>query len=333
MSLDFAGFSAETLHGVLAEPLDKIRAGRLAPESITLRLLLPDTSRPMVLPCAAETLVDDPGMRERGHGLQLRQVGAIAHAAGELEELGLVRQVNLDVRLHGLPPLFKLFIVNDTDAFFGFYPIQRRTIAIADEPHDVFDLIGKDAVMFRYETADTKGSGAPFVTQARQWFDSVCLSCPGRRPTLTSSETAADLVARAQVVLLDFDGPICAVFAGYRAHEVAAQIMKHAANAGIALGPDDPDDPISVFKATTGMGPEAIAAVQDALVAEESEALAEPRRTLVSGTRPPAARGRSPPRRRHQQRSRPSIGSSSSARAWPTTSTRSSAATPTTPNC
>lgn len=40
VSLDFAGFSAETLQGVLAEPLDKIRAGRLAPESITLRLLL-----------------------------------------------------------------------------------------------------------------------------------------------------------------------------------------------------------------------------------------------------------------------------------------------------
>ncbi len=173
VSLDFAGFSAETLQGVLAEPLDKIRAGRLAPESITLRLLLPDTTRPMVLPCAADTLADDPGMRERGHGLQQRQIGAIAHAAGELEELGLVQRVNLDVRLHALPPLFKLFIVNDTDAFFGFYPIQRRTIPIGDEPHDVFDLIGKDAVMFRYETADTKGSGAPFVTQARQWFDSV----------------------------------------------------------------------------------------------------------------------------------------------------------------
>lgn len=90
---------------------------------------------------------------------------------------------------------------------------------------------------------------------------------------MTSPETAADLIARARVVLLDFDGPICAVFAGYRAHEVAAQIMKHAANAGIVLRPADPDDPISVFKATTGMDPDAIAAVQDALVAEESKAL------------------------------------------------------------
>ncbi|HET9646761.1 MAG TPA: hypothetical protein VFP34_00830 [Microlunatus sp.] len=52
---------------------------------------------------------------------------------------------------------------------------------------------------------------------------------------MTKPETAAELIAQAQVVLLDFDGPICAVFAGYRAHEVAAKIMKHAANASIAL--------------------------------------------------------------------------------------------------
>ena len=37
----------------------------------------------------------------------------------------------------------------------------------------MFDLIGKDAVMFRYDSADTRGPGAPFVAQARQWLDSV----------------------------------------------------------------------------------------------------------------------------------------------------------------
>lgn len=90
---------------------------------------------------------------------------------------------------------------------------------------------------------------------------------------MTSSETAAELVAQAQAVLLDFDGPICSVFAGYRAHEVAAEIMKRAAAAGYLLRPDDPDDPISVYKATTGMDPDVIAAVEDALVEEESTAL------------------------------------------------------------
>ena len=38
VTVDFAGFSGETLHGALAEPLDKVRAGRLRPESLTVRI-------------------------------------------------------------------------------------------------------------------------------------------------------------------------------------------------------------------------------------------------------------------------------------------------------
>ena len=50
VTIDFAGFSGETLHGVIQEPLDKIRIGRIRPASITIRLLLPDTTKPMALP-------------------------------------------------------------------------------------------------------------------------------------------------------------------------------------------------------------------------------------------------------------------------------------------
>ena len=63
VSIDFAGFSGETLHGAIQEPLDKIRSGRLTPESIHIRILLPDMSVPMGLQCRAEDLADDPGIR------------------------------------------------------------------------------------------------------------------------------------------------------------------------------------------------------------------------------------------------------------------------------
>ena len=56
VTIDFAGFSGETLHGVIQEPLDKIRIGRIRPASVTIRMLLPDTTRPMVLPCRADDL-------------------------------------------------------------------------------------------------------------------------------------------------------------------------------------------------------------------------------------------------------------------------------------
>jgi hypothetical protein len=58
--IDFAGFSGETLHGVIQEPLDKIRTGQIKPVSVSIRMLLPDTTRPMAVPCRVEDLADDP---------------------------------------------------------------------------------------------------------------------------------------------------------------------------------------------------------------------------------------------------------------------------------
>ena len=77
VTIDFAGFSGETLHGVVQEPLDKIRIGLIKPATVTIRLLLPDTSRPMVLPCRADDLTDDPDYRTRMHRLTFRHAHAI----------------------------------------------------------------------------------------------------------------------------------------------------------------------------------------------------------------------------------------------------------------
>jgi hypothetical protein len=46
ISVDFAGLSGETLPSVIQEPLDKIRIGRIKPASLSIRMLLPDTTAP-----------------------------------------------------------------------------------------------------------------------------------------------------------------------------------------------------------------------------------------------------------------------------------------------
>ena len=90
--IDFAGFSGETLHGAVQEPLDKIRMGLIKPTTVTLRLLLPDTSRPMVLPCRVDDLSDDPDYRARMHQLTTRHAYAIVDTLQELTRLGLIRR-------------------------------------------------------------------------------------------------------------------------------------------------------------------------------------------------------------------------------------------------
>jgi len=122
VSVDFAGFSGETLHGVMQEPLDKIRIGRLRPETITVRMLLPDTTQPMTLPCRVSDRADSPEFRKRATEIQRRHTLAIVDTVEELGRLGLVAEVSAQVRVHRAAPLFKLYLINNEEAFFASTP-------------------------------------------------------------------------------------------------------------------------------------------------------------------------------------------------------------------
>jgi hypothetical protein len=50
-----------------------------------------------------------------------RHAGAIADTVEELQDLGRVPEASVEIRVHGSAPLFKLYLVNDVDACFGYY--------------------------------------------------------------------------------------------------------------------------------------------------------------------------------------------------------------------
>jgi DNA-binding transcriptional regulator YhcF (GntR family) len=174
VSIDFAGFSGETLHGVLQEPLDKIRLGRLTPEAISIRMLLVNTATPWALPCRADDLADDPEFRERAAAISQRHTQAISDSVHELADLGLVQQASVQVRVHQLAPLFKLYILNNEEASFGFYPVREHKVTLKGETRPMYDLMGKDAVLFHHTISDDDTAiGSQYVEQARAWFDSI----------------------------------------------------------------------------------------------------------------------------------------------------------------
>ncbi|MFJ9517826.1 GntR family transcriptional regulator [Kitasatospora sp. NPDC101801] len=174
VTIDFAGFSSETLHSAMQEPIDKIRSGRLTPESIKVRLLLPDTTAPMAVPTLVEGLQDDPALRERARGIALTNAGGIAHSVEMLAELGLVKSATVEVKVHRASSLFKLYILNRAEAFFGFYPLRERTISIDSDPKTFFDVTGKDTTLFHHSAGpDGESMGSQYVQQAQAWFDSV----------------------------------------------------------------------------------------------------------------------------------------------------------------
>jgi DNA-binding transcriptional regulator YhcF (GntR family) len=174
VTIDFAGFSSETLHSAMQEPLDKIRSGRLSPESIAVRLLLPDTSQPMAVPVLVDGLRDEPALRDRARGIALTNAGGIAHSVEVLEELGLVQSAKVQVRVHRGASLFKLYILNRSEAFFGFYPLRERTVPLDGNSHTFYDVTGKDATLFHHTAGpDDASLGSQYVQQSQAWFDSV----------------------------------------------------------------------------------------------------------------------------------------------------------------
>jgi DNA-binding transcriptional regulator YhcF (GntR family) len=177
VAIDFAGFSGETLYGVIQEPLDKIRAGRLSIESLTIRMLLPDLTKPIGLPALAPSGDDSAAVRARMDRIAQRSTQAIVDQVDELAALGLVKAATADVRVFHTSPVFKLFLLNRSESFFGFYPVVEHSVAVGGEPTSIFDPMGKDAVLFHYAVSDDESSiGDQHVQQAQAWFDSVWTS-------------------------------------------------------------------------------------------------------------------------------------------------------------
>jgi hypothetical protein len=77
---------------VISEPIDKIRIGRLTPQSIAVRMLVPDPWVPWSLPVTVEGLKDSPAFRERATEIMRRHTLAIVDAVTELASLGLSRK-------------------------------------------------------------------------------------------------------------------------------------------------------------------------------------------------------------------------------------------------
>ena len=96
-----------------------------------------------------------------------------------------------------------------------------------------------------------------------------------------SANGLAPLVERARCVLLDFDGPVCSVFANYPAHTVATELRRLLADQGVPLDRHlaEERDPLEVLRYSATLGrPGVIRRMDDALRAAELAAVrsAEP---------------------------------------------------------
>lgn len=104
-----------------------------------------------------------------------------ASSLASLGALGLVESASAQVRRYHSAPVFKLFILNQSEAFFGFYPVVRHPVVIpgSTQPVEIFDPMGKDATLFHYAKSDSDDDpsiSSQYVDQVQTWFNSFWTS-------------------------------------------------------------------------------------------------------------------------------------------------------------
>lgn len=89
-------------------------------------------------------------------------------------------------------------------------------------------------------------------------------------------DTLRSILANTGALLLDFDGPICSVFAGFPAHVVADQLRDILDEGGHRNLPDEvakSEDPFDVLKYASTLGTNELRYIEAAFRAHEAEAI------------------------------------------------------------
>lgn len=168
VSIDYFGFTAETLTSELKPRLVCMRLpGATAPESLRIRLILPDLDQLAVPYAVADP--EDPRPLQRLRLIAERCLDALTQAVDELRDT--IPDARFEVRTIPMTPQVKLYVINSEVALRGWYVVHESQVKlpVADgadsENVSIYDLRGLEAPLILQRPAASE--------QAREWFESV----------------------------------------------------------------------------------------------------------------------------------------------------------------
>lgn len=171
VTIDYAGFRAETLSHTLPASLHDIAAGRITARSLRLRLLLVDPKSIVDFPRRADGRPTDRALRKVHADITDTAVNTLIDEVAALTKSRLLRTGTVEVRTHRLGPVIKCYLLNGERALIGFYPSTTYSLSVRGESVPMIHPSGWDGVLATPEDAPTYGP--PFAAQARAWFDSI----------------------------------------------------------------------------------------------------------------------------------------------------------------
>ncbi|MYS90390.1 GntR family transcriptional regulator [Streptomyces sp. SID5464] len=169
--VDVVCHTAETLMVAIGEPLRLIHEGRIRPESIDVRILVPSRDIELAFPVPVEAHGDDNPVHTRWLAMRNAQGQVLQH---NLLALRSTHGIDVHVTFRALPftPPVKLYLLNGEEALIGYYMLTRRAEEWGSQTLDMYDVLGSQSLLFSF----VKRAGlrdAAFVQESQKWFDAL----------------------------------------------------------------------------------------------------------------------------------------------------------------
>ncbi|MFF4354219.1 GntR family transcriptional regulator [Streptomyces sp. NPDC001530] len=169
--VDAACLTAETLMLALGEPVRLIHEGRIRPESIDVRILLPSRDINLAFPVPVEGRGEDDSVHERWLAQRNAQGHVLRH---NLHSLRSSHGIDVRVTFRALPftPPVKLYLLNESEALISYYMITKREEEWDSETLEMYDTLGSASLLFSFEKRAGQRDAA-FVEESQKWFNAL----------------------------------------------------------------------------------------------------------------------------------------------------------------
>ncbi|MET8766605.1 winged helix-turn-helix domain-containing protein [Streptomyces sp. NPDC004658] len=169
--IDAVCLTAQSLIPALGEPLRLIHDGRLRPERIDVRILLPSRDINLAFPVSVDAGSDDDAVHQRWLAMRNAQGQVLQY---NLQALRGTHDIDVHVTFRALPftPPAKLYLLNGAEALYAYYMVTRRAEPTESGTLEMYDTLGSESLLFSFEKRAGQRDAA-FVEQSQKWFDAL----------------------------------------------------------------------------------------------------------------------------------------------------------------
>lgn len=169
--IDAVCLTAQSLIPALGEPLRLIHEGRIRPERIDARVLLPSRHIDLAFPVSVDAGRDDDAVHRRWLAMRNAQGQVLQY---NLQALRGTHDIDVHVTFRALPftPPAKLYLLNGAEALYAYYMVTRRAEPTESGMLEMYDTLGSESLLFSFEQRSGQRDAA-FVEQSQKWFDAL----------------------------------------------------------------------------------------------------------------------------------------------------------------